>query len=588
MRENKFLIQGFSGFHLLTSVLVFIITTINVFLLIFGSSRIGNSWDEAIHVRWLQVFFDQGWYTDSIWVVGPSKTLDPLGYTYGPVSHLIGHFVGVFFGAETFGQVSYSAEAYQARHLGMALIGVLGILASGAIAKLLFGGWVWFWIGTATVSSIPVFLGHSMFNPKDAPVASGMLLFMLGLLLLLKSKPLFGYRQIFLTILSLALGTVLTVGTRPGMWLFLAGLSFVTVVSLLFPLVRFEKLASGLRVTRDRLTVLLLSLVFAYFILFFIYPKFFSDPIRWISFSVSSSQSFPWMGMSLTAGVWHESVPPFWYIPAWLLASVPAVMLVFAVIGAFIYVFRVSKFLFGVRAHASIKGMFEIQAMTVVFASVLAPPIAAIVLGSVLYDGIRLLLFIIPPIGIITLYGLKSLVGLINIESKRPIRSIAMISSLVLLLVQPTVDSIRIFPYQYTYYSSLTLPNDIKGLWPTDYWRVSIRESLLYVDKQGTVYCDGHPSTPPWLAVEPWVQAKPIIDMGTCASSTGDPWMGDAGSRFTGPPLEENEWHWVSHNRVGVSIPENCAMETEITRQLRGQELVIGWVARCTEVVEPG
>ena len=94
---------------------------------------------------------------------------------------------------------------------------------------------------------------------------------------------------------------------------------------------------------------------------------------------------------------------------------------------------------------------------------------------------------------------------------------IALVSILAVSTIPTTIDSIRIAPYQYTQYSALIFPSQIDGNWPTDYWKVSLRESLAYVDVNGLVYCQMLPPGPVDEA-SAWVLERPSVKDGQCGS----------------------------------------------------------------------
>jgi Leu/Phe-tRNA-protein transferase len=60
--------------------------------------------------------------------------------------------------------------------------------------------------------------------------------------------------------------------------------------------------------------------------------------------------------------------------------------------------------------------------------------------------------------------------------------------------------------------------------------------------------------------------------------------MFEAGARFTGTALQEDEFHWVTTNRDGLMVPDNCRVERIISRPLRNQNIDLAMVARCAIV----
>src|SRR6056297_3437470 len=150
---------------------LWVATAFGLALLILGSRAIGVSWDESIHEASLEEFFRSGWFIPRGRVVDGIPRLADAS-VYAPLGALIAHGLGAMTGAHPWFSASYAAGAYEIRHLAVALISVLGLLAVAASARFIFGRWKWSLLAVAATLSIPLFLGHSMFNIKDAPVAA--------------------------------------------------------------------------------------------------------------------------------------------------------------------------------------------------------------------------------------------------------------------------------------------------------------------------------------------------------------------------------------------------------------------------------
>ena len=160
----------------------------SVAMVFLGAVRIGVTWDEPIHVQRLDTYLHTGWYLTDAQLVdgepGPEMTQQ---YVYAPAAMLLLHGLCVVTGVETPGSTSVSAEAYAVRHVGIGLLSVLGLMAVAATGRLLLRRWDWGLVAAATLAAVPLWTGHSMFNLKDVPVATGYALATLGLALLARS-----------------------------------------------------------------------------------------------------------------------------------------------------------------------------------------------------------------------------------------------------------------------------------------------------------------------------------------------------------------------------------------------------------------
>ena len=150
-------------------------------------------------------------------------------YVYGPVTMLVLHAWSVLW--VYVDDVATTSHAYHVRHLGVVVIGLVGVAAVAATGRVVLRSWRWGLVAAAVLAAVPMWTGHAMFNVKDVPVATGHTLCTLALLLFVRDVPprwpLRVGRAGFLVA-----GLVLTLGTRPGMWSGLTVLLAVAVVGV--------------------------------------------------------------------------------------------------------------------------------------------------------------------------------------------------------------------------------------------------------------------------------------------------------------------------------------------------------------------
>jgi hypothetical protein len=189
-----------------------LVVLVGVAMDVLGALRTGISWDEPYHLMRLENFLHHGWFALD-WAVPRegSTAVDANTVVYGPVTMLLLHGLAVLTGVEEWGAVSSTSTAYDVRHLGVLLIGLVGTAAAAATTRTLLGSWRWGLFTAAALTALPMWTGHLMFNIKDVPVASGYTLMTLALVSMV--APTRGRRGS--RVWGLAAGIVLMVGTRP-------------------------------------------------------------------------------------------------------------------------------------------------------------------------------------------------------------------------------------------------------------------------------------------------------------------------------------------------------------------------------------
>jgi hypothetical protein len=442
-------------------------------LLLHGAVNIGVSWDEPAYVASLQEYVRSGWFVPRVFFIdGVTSAAD--SFVHGPIGPAIGQVQSIFFGNDAGSFVAPDADSYQVRHVATALLTVVGILSVAAIAKVTFGSWRWALIGSVGLASIPLFVGYGMFNNQDIPVAVGFVLVTLALVLMGRSpkRSQFARLRLVLLVAGLAGGIILSIGTRPGMWLPAVLVSGGSLVTWLLLDVKSSGMVAARRKFLTRFVLLVAGAVLAYLALWIFYPVIFSDPWTMLTQSLSASTAFPWQGETLTAGMLLAAQPPWYYIPAWLFAQLPVVISVFALIGVVGTATSLWK---------SFSAKREIPQWSYLLVPVVIPtigiPLATVVLNTTLYSGVRQLLFLIPGISLLAIAGIRILL------QSPVIRKSALRVQLVWVAVSvgfiiPLIGQVTIFPYSYTYFNAVTATQPVNGNWEIDGWWLSGRELL--------------------------------------------------------------------------------------------------------------
>lgn len=513
-------------------------------ILFAGAIVIGVSWDERLHLEMAGNWKKYGVY----------QRINAEGFAYGPVATLYGHVIAFLLGAEKFGAASFSAEAYTARHLSVALLAVVGAASVGGAVWLVTRSTGAGLLGATLLLSIPLWVGHGMFNPKDIAVATGYTLITLGAIAIALAREKRSSMQTPAGAIVLILGIGLSAGTRTIM--LLVGVGSVVLAGILLWLTERNprELLLYFRTTG-------LSLFIGFLFLSIIYPKVFLNLTN-LGSALTTSADYPWVGETLLAGmVISPGITPWYYLPAWFFAQVPLFVQVFFWFGV-CTVFLLGRSAKGKPSEVNSKKIF--LGATMLLSQSLVLPLAATVLGSTMYDSVRHFLFVLPGVA-----G-SAAIGLWFVSSR--IQEKMAVSGLVGLIAvgmgATLVAQIQLFPYSYTYFNPIVSLVGVDGNWPTDYWRTSARELIPLLPSESLIACDEWLRDQSLASCEREHQFAPYWD--TRGSQTD--------SEFGNPDLT---YILVRTNRGEALPPEECELLHSITRAPFGLSQTMSWAATC-------
>lgn len=528
-------------------------------LAVLGAVRTGISTDEPIHVMRLRNFFDTGWYALDWDYRGQGPGSDGTNtYVYAPVAMLLLHAWSVVWGVEGWQDVSASADAYRVRHLGVVLIGIVGVAAVATAGRLLLRSWRWGLVAAAVLLAVPMWTGHMMVNVKDVPVATGHTLCTVGLILFVRDAPASGVLRVARAA-TLVGGLVLTLGTRPGMWSGLTVLFAVAVVGVLWS-------PSGRRARLSALTELAAAAAAAATALVLIYPNLFGSP--WQSLPRTSETSSNFMSGEAADRL---------YVPQHLWEETPTLLLGFALAGGLVALVR----LVVPAGHDAAQWVPTVR-LALVGVQGFAVPVAVVIVGSDLYHGLRQLLFIVPALAVLAAYGMAwslERAGTVGRRARR--RSLVTVVG-VAALVLPVADQVMMQPYQTSYVNLATdllardqADDDRPG---DDFWRVSIPELVRDAPLDRLLLC------------------KATTDEVTMVAY---PFMNGSGVSSTSRNVDCREEQYGPLVPAGLSVvrsqtvadfdavfinalPPNCTRLSGVTRWRHGFEVVVATLARCS------
>ena len=361
-------------------------------------------------------------------------------------------------------------DAYEARHLINALFGLLAIFYTYKLAAHLSGPSAGFF-SALFLTFTPGFYGHIFNNSKDVPFAA---LFSAALYCIFRSYKELPRVSIRLTAeLAVVIGLVL--GIRIGGIILFGYLTIFWLCWLISRRVK-EKLRGHELLTMAG-TIgrsLIVIVIAAWAIMLVWWPWAQIAPLKRPYFAMTKTAHFDWPLTVLFNGRFvPASALPWTYLPTWLFITLPEFYCIALALG--FYLAYKSLCSSGKEIHPS---GWSTKIGLLVFASCF-PILAALILHSTMYDGMRQFLFILPSLaalaGVFFAGFLKSgvhalLKGAIGIP--------------VLLSVSLTiVDMIQLHPYEYVYFNRLFAGGmeSAAKRFETDYWGGSYKEGVEWV-----------------------------------------------------------------------------------------------------------
>jgi hypothetical protein len=469
---------------------------------------------------------------------------------------LLLHGWSMLWGVDSWQDVATTATAYRVRHLGVVVIGLVGLLAVAAAGRVLLRSWRWGLVAAAVLAAVPMWTGHLMVNVKDVPVATGHTLCTLALLLWV-SETAPPPRVRLARAGTLTAGLVLTLGTRPGMWTGLAVLLATTLAAVV--------LVRGRRRAGAPLGELAGSCLVAAVVLVATYPRVFGSPLRALPRTSESSSRFM-----------QTEPADRWYVPQHAWEQIPTLLLAFALLGSGFAAVGLVRGLRpgGDRVVAARLALVGVQAFAV--------PAAAILLGSPLYHGLRQLLFALPALALLATYGVARWLRAARRPRTRPLVARLVPVLAVTALVLPIADQVLLQPYQTSYVTLGTdllardrADDDRPG---SDFWRASIPELLEDADLDRVLLCKA-------ATDEVTMVAYPFMN-GSGVSSTSR--NVDCREEATGPlapvglavvrPAAVSDFDAVF---IGA-LPLNCVALDEVSRWRHGFDVVLATLGRCS------
>lgn len=352
-------------------------------------------------------------------------------------------------------QHAVRADTYVVRHVVTSVFGWLAIVFTGLLAGRLFGRRAG-WLAALLLTLSPRFFGHAMNNPKDAPFAAMAIAALYFVLTIDGRPPHLTWRRLA----WLALVIALAINIRP-----LGVILLVYAAGVIMLVAGWSTMSSA---APDRWRTLAMTALKVVVLALVVIP---AGTLTW-PWAQASPYLRPLQGFFITARLdWARGFEvlyagkalsagdlPWTYVPTWLFMTTPAVVLAGLALSP--VALR--------RTAVPWAAWLGLAAFAV------TPVVAAIVRHATLYDGIRHLLFISPPLVVLAAAGWSGLLDL-----ARPRFRLLAAAVLCLGLLEPLVFQIRNHPNQVVYFSPLAGgPRAAFARYDMDYWGNSLLEAV--------------------------------------------------------------------------------------------------------------
>lgn len=355
-------------------------------------------------------------------------------------------------------------------HLVGALVGVLGLLGTWSLARRL-GGPAAGLVAVVLLATTPVYYGHMFNNPKDLPFAVAYVWALDALCELVLRLPRVPARvwARFAVLAGLAMGVRIA-----GILL----LVYLAAVVLGMGWLRARATASlyaGLHTVRRLGRPALLAMVGAWVVMLLPWPWALLDPIRrpWLALGRMSRFTVHKRTMPFAGEEMLTTEPRWDYLLHYFGLKLPLVVLALLGVAAVL----VGLAWWRSRSRRAPMGLRQRNVALVLAAAILAPPTYAVVVRSVLYDGLRHFLFLVPALVVVA--GL----GAVELPRVRPRFTLPVALVLALggggLVARQLAAMRELHPNQYIYFNELIggLPGAY-GNYDTDYYGNAYKEGF--------------------------------------------------------------------------------------------------------------
>ncbi len=345
-------------------------------------------------------------------------------------------------------------QEFNVRHIVCEFFGVLSVLFTGLVTRKLSKSWLAAIFASWLIFLTPSYMGHFFINTRDIPFSTGYIASIYFILNFLDELP----APTWKTTMAILLSFAFTINIRAGGLMLLF---YLVVFMAYFLFTNGQLLAQCIQNAKDIGIKVTTAISGAIILAIVTWPFVLMDPKQLIE-ALGVVKKFPlkvrvnFEGESIDS----FSVPPY-YIPKYMLITIPIVVILCLIAGLVIYFMQRKK--------------YNVKYGIIAVFAVVFPVAYAVGSNSALYTSWRHFLFIFPlmaAFGGIFLYDMQS-------RLQKPVYRMAFWLVFGALLVTPVLFCIKNNPYEYCYFNELA--GGFKGgfyNYDTDYWEISVKNGL--------------------------------------------------------------------------------------------------------------
>ncbi len=380
----------------------------------------------------------------------------------------------------------FSLPYYQSMHVLNILVSALGIGILFAFTKKIFGT-------AAAYAAVLFFLicprlwAHSHYNPKDVPV----MVFSLAAVyyfyrLMRDGGKAAAVRAVLFWVL--ALSTKLSVILLSPVFVMIAVKEFIAVKKRNASFKQVQLLHKKL------VKKVLLFVLFSAAGIYLLWPYLWARPFFFFEALLTYASDFQEFPVLYMGSFFQNTGLPFHYYPFYFITTIPIPVLIFFVIGVVFLLSRRRRF------------------TVLLFAGLwfLLPLVLNSLPGISRYDGFRQLFYILPPVFMISSYGLVRSVHFAVKRSPLPVlKQLAVWPAPLLIAVIMLPAFVRLHPFEGAYFNAIfraAYREDIQDRFHFDYWGASyLRAAELLKEMIAAEKQEGGGPVKVYVPVFPWI-----------------------------------------------------------------------------------
>jgi hypothetical protein len=369
----------------------------------------------------------------------------------------------------------FPVDLYELRHVLCAAIGICGIGATAATARLIAGPRAGL-IAAVALSVCGSWYGGMFNHTKDIPLAAAMMGATYFLLRLSRDLP----KPRRSDVLAFGLLTGAALGIKVLGLLLLVYIFAAIVMRLPRPILREP--AARLSFALHAAIAFTPALLIAYTMMIAAWPWASLAPLNPVRGLITFADFHYHIQTVLAGTVYEMATVPRWYVPVYLLIKLPLPTLVGA---AFAVVLIAIPHLRGDEANEARRRETAFLAFTVAF-----PLACQVVLHGPAFTGLRHFLFVVPPLSVLAGIAFDATLSILT-KWRRDLAAAAAGLIAVSFIGVASVLA-RMHPYEYLYYNQLV--GGLEGAsrrYATDYWVEIMPEAVN--DLEVFLKHDGHP-----------------------------------------------------------------------------------------------